>query len=382
LSNIEILGAAYSFSLSAMSLYNPARIVWPWVWGKLYGALALDRANFTVVEASLMGLGFTYYAQFEATQSMNDLIQAIFFFREALRWHSLKRRAEARSVENVSSLIWKCYVLGREEGVLTKSIEHYRKPYSLQLTDRPQRGVCLALLVRALVERFNQTQSADFLEEDIQLTRTFLNIYPPGHNGRSSALSNLALALARKSDFLGGDMDILNDAVRLHIGAIDSILHGECEGGCQLSCHLANKLRERIYFSNNLSLLAEVVKLLKDALLFQDRDCPDRPNTLILLSESLVDLFRETDDSTALAEAIIFCRESISLTPDNFGNQGHLISTLAVATTEQARNIGDEACMVEAIMLHRQALTLHAGNHPMRSTVLTKLALSLGTHYF
>ena len=237
------------------------------------------------------------------------------------------------------------------------------------------------LLSRAnsLVTKFEEGSETVYIDDAIVLDREALDLCPPGHSTRPTAMSQLAYHLCYRYTRLG-EIDHLNEAIILNRDVLVLRLPGDPYRSTSLN-NLAFDLFTRYKQLGRIDDLNEAIVLARDALVFFQPGHPNRSITLNNLANHLSTRYNQFGGIDDLNEAILLARDALALRPPGHPSRSITLDNLALHLTTRYKQLGGIDDLNEAIILSRDALVFFPPGHPDRPITLNNLACNLSTRY-
>jgi tetratricopeptide (TPR) repeat protein len=192
-------------------------------------------------------------------------------------------------------------------------------------------------------------------------------------------LTMVANALRRRFEQLG-NLDLLAEIIKLQRQALDLRPPGHPDHS--MSVHnLATALQTRYEELGDLHSLSEAIELHRQALNLRPPGHSDRPTSQNKLALALLARYQRSGYIDSLAEAVELNRQALALRPPEHPDRSSSLASLAYTLQAQFEQLSDLDSLAEAVELYRQALALRPPGHRHRTWDLTNLANALGTRY-
>ncbi|GII88854.1 CHAT domain-containing protein [Sphaerisporangium siamense] len=262
---------------------------------------------------------------------------------------------------------------------LSNVVELWQRIVRHTPTGHPGRTTMLSNLAIALQVRFERTGVPDDLEQAIEAGREAVQATPTGHPGRAAMLSNLATVLRLQFERIGVPGD-LEEAIEAGREALQATPTDHPHRAGRLS-ELGNALHVRFERIGVMDDLEEAIEAGRKAVQATPTGHPDRAAMLSNLGGALRLRFDRTGLMANLEEAIEASREVLRATVAGHPYHAGRLSNLGIALQARFRRTGLMADLEEAIEAGREALRVAPAGHPDRVTMLSNLAIALQVRF-
>ncbi|KAI6042963.1 hypothetical protein EDC04DRAFT_868789 [Pisolithus marmoratus] len=330
-------------------------------------------------DVALFDLAEALYQRFEKDHEIDDLNEAITFYRDALELRAVENDDRSLTFHQLALCLVNRYGKLGVVDDLEEAIILGRAALDLRPSGHPGRHVSLINVACDLRKRFTKKAAIRDLEEAIEMLRSALELCPGTHPQRSSSLLNLALCLSNRYD-RHGVVDDLEEAITLGRAGLELCPPGNPNRAASLS-NLACDLGRRFTKKAEIHDLEEAIELFRSALELCPATHPQRSLLLHELALCLSNRYDRHGPGNDLEEAITLGRAALDLRPSGHPNRD--VSLCNLASDLRKRFVKKAAIrdLEEAIELHRSALELRPATHPARSLSLNNLALCLSNRY-
>ncbi|MFF7639880.1 CHAT domain-containing protein [Streptomyces canus] len=227
--------------------------------------------------------------------------------------------------------------------LIREAMEAGERSVAITPADHPSRGTHLASLAAALLAEYEHSRDPDRLRDALDLHRDALTLLPPGHRHHVAGLLSFAAALHR-SAAAAESAEPLREAERLLRDAT------ACAQGFPLQLVLAAlaETRYRLYrCTEDSSALADAIATGRELLAGTSPTDPRFPQRSVNLAERCSQLFALTEDEALLDEGIFLIRGARSRPgPDDLRHQGARVLTMLLRW--KAEDTGDASFLEEA----------------------------------
>ncbi|KAG2347519.1 hypothetical protein BDR05DRAFT_958246 [Suillus weaverae] len=219
----------------------------------------------------------------------------------------------------------------------------------------------------------------DTSEEGICLRRVVLELCPPGHQCRLSALDNLSQVLITRFT-QRGNIDDLDESIRFLREAVSLCPEGHSDSAYYLN-ELAYSLKLRFGHQGKPNDLDEAISLYEEALRLRPVGHEYCDTSLDNLGLALITRFNKRKDIDDITRAISLHREALTLCPLGDPRRDTTLHNLALALDTRYDKLDLSEDLNEAIDLYRESLRLRRLNHPERHVTLDNLSSALCSRF-
>ncbi|KDR69599.1 hypothetical protein GALMADRAFT_145339 [Galerina marginata CBS 339.88] len=335
---------------------------------------------------SLNNLANLLHERFKLGGQQDDLDDAILFLRQAVEvTPATDPPLRSRSLHNLGNTLHVRFQEGGQQTDLDEAISLFQQALQLKSPSHPSpsrnsnNSLVLICLASALHTRFQQGGQQTDLDESILLRRQNLELLPPSHSRRPSALNDLASALRTRFE-QGLHQYDLDEAIVLHRQAFQ--LQTPTDPKHSLPLSLAIFLQTRFKPGDTPHAdLEERISTLRQDLQVQPPSHPDRIYTLSNLANSLHARFLagRPSQQTDLDETILFQQQALQLDPPSPLIHSTLLDNLSLSMHVRFKKTAQQTDLDEALSLHARAFQLDPSHHFAHSNLLNNLAMSLHT---
>jgi tetratricopeptide (TPR) repeat protein len=258
---------------------------------------------------------------------------------------------------------------------LEEAIACLHQALDLSPSGHPNRSTTLINLAAAIYRRFQQLGGMKDLEDAIAFNRQALDLYPTGHLGRFTILNNLALAVSTRFELLGRMTD-LEEAIASHRQALDLRPSGHPLRSISLS-NLANTLRTRFEQLGTIENLEEAIASHRQALGLLPPGHPLRPTSLNDLAAALFAFFNQRGEMGDLEEAIVYHRQALDLCLPCHPLRSTTLVNLAAVLSVRFTKLGKREDLEKSVELFSDAESILPSSDPRHALQRSNIACSL-----
>ncbi|KAF8122050.1 TPR-like protein [Boletus edulis] len=288
-----------------------------------------------------------------------------------------RMNSEVKQLHSRARFLAAKFKRGEDTSCIDEAIDLDREALELCPPDHPERSSALTWLSNHLSNRYDRIGALRDLEEAIVLTREAFHLFPKGHADRPGSLNKLAARLSARYKYLGV-MEDLEESIVLGREALDIRPKGHPGRSSSLNT-LALRLSTRYDNLGSTEDLESAIVLGREALELRPKGHPNQSSSLNNLAVDLFTRYKHLGAMEDLGEAIVLGREALDLRPVGHANRSKSLDNLAVHLSARYNQLGVLGDLDEAILLGREALDLRPKGHSARLSSLHNLALCLST---
>ncbi|KAJ7897480.1 CHAT domain-containing protein, partial [Mycena leptocephala] len=311
---------------------------------------------------SLNNIADAVKTRFHMRGDPRDINEAIELHREALTLHEPSHPDHGRSLTNLGSAVKTRFDNFSDPQDINEAVELQRRALALYPQPHPNHSISLNYLADAVRMRFEHRGHPRDIDEAIELLREALALRGPPHPKHSSSLYNLAAAIQSRFEYYSDHGDI-NETIDLALHEPPPPDHDSSPKNLLVPVQIRPEPRdgtEDIY---------EAIKLHRQALDFHVPPHPARGFSLTALGICLAEVYRLTNDSSPLDNALeLFKEASIYLASPLLIRFQHTVSW--ATTAARYGHISALTAYSTAIELLPQLAALHL-ELPLRQQMLS-----------
>lgn len=324
-------------------------------------------------------IGESQRAQFERTEAVADIDDAVETARRALRTTPSGHREYARWLTHLSVALRSRYERTGAVADLDDAVESARAAVRASVAVPPDHTVCLAALANALRIRFERGGPIADLDEAIDTARRAVRLAPADSLGQAAFLNSLGTVLLTRYERTGST-DALHEAVDVLRRAVRATPSSHPKHPvCQHNLCLALRTRfERFGVATDLD---DAIDAARRAALAAPTDHPGHAAHLSILSAALRSRFGSAGNTEDLDDAIDVARRAVQFTPPDHRIHSGRLSILSAALRARFERTGDTTDLDDAIEAIRRAVRAAPADDPAQVRMLNNLGLALGIRF-
>jgi tetratricopeptide (TPR) repeat protein len=232
-----------------------------------------------------------------------------------------------------------------------------------------------SILGHALLREAERTGSAETADRAVAARGRALELTGRNDEAYGVRQSDLAAVLAT-SYRIGGDEDVLREAIRMHEAGIRRIPAGEPSIPVRMS-HLGTCLDDLAIRTGDLATLQRAVEIERSAVEFASLDDLYRPMIKTNLGIALEHLYEETGSLAALNDSVAVHREAVEETPEQSIDYWPRKANLGVSLLSLYERTGDLGFLEDAIDIFKLAVERTPESDAIRFRYIHDLASAL-----
>ncbi|KAH6888789.1 hypothetical protein BKA70DRAFT_1572891 [Coprinopsis sp. MPI-PUGE-AT-0042] len=236
----------------------------------------------------------------------------------------------------------------------------------------------LSNLALALSNRFDWMGASKDQDEAIQLYHQALSLRPVGHPCRALTLNNLGGCLGGRYK-LKGSFNDLEEAIHMHREALYLRPEGHHDRPFSLDS-LSYALHTRYLHTGAYGDVDECISLQQEVL---SLDVPHakRSHFLSNLALYLKARFDQKGHADDFDQSIRLYQEALSLQPRGHPDRAHSLNNVGISLWSRFERRGSADDLEQSIVMHQEVLSLWPPGHPQRRIVLNNLAIAIKSRY-
>lgn len=264
-------------------------------------------------------------------QSTADLEEAISLCKEFLQSASPDPSERIEVLSKYSRLLVLSFKRKNVLNDLNEAIQVTRKLIHLakETQNDTERLLQLYALSKNLLSRYQRTLAKEDMDEVVTLRREVLDLLPPNHEGQSSAISSLALALRLRFAALHSDKD-LDEAIQLQNGAME-LVPADHEDRPFVLSELGEVILLKYLRSRNPNDLETSLRLCREALDLDSRASSGRAFRLFCLARCHMERLMASFNVEDLEETVKLGRQALEARPEAYYGKGSFLGQLGVS---------------------------------------------------
>jgi tetratricopeptide (TPR) repeat protein len=320
--------------------------------------------------------GDAYMTQYEASQNLDDLNQAVQLYGNATEdalWNSPQLKI---FLNNYGTSLLTRYRRLWNVADMNEAILRFQE--GVRLTPEGN-STLLNNLAGSLLTRFEIYRNVSDIDEAIHMFQDAIRLTPDNHPDKPGMLNNLGNSLARRFERLGNDSDVNESVLRTH-EAVQLTPDGHSNKPMRLM-NLGNALAKRFQQFGNLGDINEAILKTQSAIRLAPDGQPDKPSWLSNLGAFLLLRFDRLGDTSDIDESVLRSQDAVKLSPDGDRNKPTFLMNLGNSLLARFQGLGDVSDINESVLNSREGVSLTPEGDPDRPLKLTGLGNSLARRF-
>ncbi|KAJ7210130.1 CHAT domain-containing protein [Mycena pura] len=338
-------------------------------------ALRDDPTNVTY----LGDLGSSLRLRFLQLGEVNDIDKAVLLQKEMVHLTMDGDPNKARMLTDLGTCLQIRFEQLGDSNDINTAVSQHQDALHLSPDGHPVKRIILGNLGNSLLARFEKLGDLADLGESVSKQEEVVCMTSHGHPDRPRALSQLGNSLGTRFEYLD-DVRDLNECISYQQEAVHLTPDHHPEKPDYLS-NLGTFLGSRFDRLGDIGDLNESISTLQKAVYLTADGHPHKPPMLNNLGNSFQRRFQRFGDLHDLNESILKLGEVVRLTPDGHPDKHRSLNNLGIALRNRFERLGDLDDLHESVLKHEDTVRLIPDGHPNKADMLTNLGISLNSRF-